>query len=102
MTSDIQTSPLPWRAVESGGALSPMEVYVTDANNVVVLRMATSRNKRGNQQALETARAIVIAMNNDNDDSDARWVACCMCHKPTTYDPVYQDLCGSCVRCSSE
>jgi hypothetical protein len=58
-----EISPLPWRVSEYGGALSPVDVVIVDANNVVMLRMETTRNKGLNAQAKRTADAIVKAMN---------------------------------------
>lgn len=31
-----------------------------------------------------------------------RRVNCCRCGKPTTFDPIYEDLCGSCCRAANE
>lgn len=41
----------------------------------------------------------------DYDGSDGpryRRVACCRCGQLTTFDPVYEDLCGSCCRVENE
>lgn len=121
--NENQISPLPWQAKASGGALCPMEVRILDADGVVILRMETTRNKRVNAEALATAEAIVRAMNatvrmgggkdssmstgnlineDDYDDEHLRRIPCSRCGQPTTYDPIYGDLCYRCCRASNE
>jgi hypothetical protein len=50
-------------------------------------------------------------MNNDDDEDSpfnedgeprGRRVNCSMCGKPTTFDPIYEDLCASCCRVDNE
>ena len=38
----------------------------------------------------------------DEEDDDVSRIPCCFCGAPTTWDPVYNDLCAKCCRASNE
>jgi len=35
-------------------------------------------------------------------DNEPTTIPCCICGKPTTWDPVYNDLCYRCIRADNE